>query len=500
MADTRDLNLLLKNKNALTVVETYDEARAVDLLKKVFKTMRLPVFVWTCTSGAEYQGLAIEQSSSERERYKDPEAMLRHMRYHRPPSAWVLCDFHHFLDEPVNVRYLKEIALGAESLGHRVVLLSHQLELPKELTRHANKTSLRLPDDDEIMALVREEAREWAEKNRGKRIKTDMDVLQSLVQNLKGLTHQDVRKLAYGAINDDGAIAAADITSVARAKFALMNMDSVLHYEYDTAKMAEVAGLTNLREWLEARRAMMGRESGGDNDAPYQLDNPKGVLLFGVQGGGKSLAAKAIAGAFSLPLLRLDMAALYNKYIGESERNLREALALADLMHPCVLWIDEIEKGLAEDSESGVSKRILGTLLTWMAERKTRVFVVATSNDISILPPELMRKGRFDEIFFVDLPGKAVRVEIFRIHMEKRGIDPTDFDLAELADASEGFTGAEIEQAIVSAVFAAVSAGTSVDEEELVRAISSTRPLSVTMAEKIRDLQLWAKGRAVNAG
>jgi len=223
-------------------------------------------------------------------------------------------------------------------------------------------------------------------------------------------------------------------------------------------------------------------------------------LLLGVQGSGKSLAAKAVAGVWQRPLLRLDMAALYNKYIGETEKNLRNALELADMMSPCVLWIDEIEKGLSgSSSDEGTSTRILGTLLTWMAERKSEVFVVATANDIQALPPELMRKGRMDEIFFVDLPDEAIRKAIFLIHCQRRGIDVASLDLAQLSARSQGFSGAEIEQAVIAAMYTARSVERSVDQVLLLEELSKTRPLSVVMSDKINALRQWAAGRTVNA-
>lgn len=223
-------------------------------------------------------------------------------------------------------------------------------------------------------------------------------------------------------------------------------------------------------------------------------------MLLGVQGGGKSLAAKAIAGVWGLPLLRLDFAALYNKYIGETEKNLREALQLAELMSPCVLWIDEIEKGLANgQSDDGTSRRIQGSLLTWLSERSKPVFVVCTSNDISGLPPELVRKGRLDEIFFVDLPDDAIRRDIFAIHLRKRGQADDQFDLARLAAASDGFSGAEIEQAVVSGLYTAAARAQALSTDLLIDALEKTRPLSVVMSEKIQALRQWASGRTVAA-
>jgi SpoVK/Ycf46/Vps4 family AAA+-type ATPase len=218
-----------------------------------------------------------------------------------------------------------------------------------------------------------------------------------------------------------------------------------------------------------------------------------------VQGSGKSLAAKAVAGAWGLPLLRLDFAALYNKYYGETERNLRESLRTAELMAPCVLWIDEIEKGLTADSDGGPGKRILGTLLTWMSERRSRVFLVATANDIEALPPELLRKGRFDEIFFVDLPGEKARAGIFGIHLRKRGLDAARFDCAALALQAGGFSGAEIEQAVVAALYSAHARKEALTTAHISTEIAATRPLSVVMAEKVAYLRAWASTRTVSA-
>jgi SpoVK/Ycf46/Vps4 family AAA+-type ATPase len=222
--------------------------------------------------------------------------------------------------------------------------------------------------------------------------------------------------------------------------------------------------------------------------------------LLGVQGSGKSLAAKAIAGLFKQPLLRLDFGALFNKYIGETEKNLRECLALADSMNPCVLWIDEIEKGISTESQdTGTSQRILGTFLTWMAERKDPVFLVATSNNIQCLPAELLRKGRFDEIFFVDLPQTSVRQEILRIHLDKRGLTADAFDTSRLADLCQGFSGAEIEEAVVSGLYHAHAENIPLTTDKLANIIEQTRPLSTIMAEQIRALRSWASERTVPA-
>ncbi|HTJ16718.1 MAG TPA: AAA family ATPase, partial [Steroidobacteraceae bacterium] len=300
-------------------------------------------------------------------------------------------------------------------------------------------------------------------------------------------------RLARQAIFNDGALMPSDLPGVMQAKYELLNRGGVLHFEYDTAHFADLGGMARLKDWLKLRKPAF------DGSAP-ELAAPKGVLLLGVQGCGKSVAARAAAGIYGVPLLRLDFGAIHNKYIGESERNLRETLATANVMAPCVLWIDEIEKGVATgDGDSGTSRRLLGAFLTWLAERKTKVFVVATANDIAALPPELIRKGRFDEIFFVDLPDTATRADVLRIHTRKRKLQLTDAEATQLAALCDGFSGAEIEQAVVSAVYAALAGGHTVGAQDILRELKGTRPLSVVMAEKVAELREWAAERTVPA-
>ena len=390
-----------------------------------------------------------------------------------------------------NVRYLKDIALEFENLKNTVVLISHELSVPRDIGRLTATFDLRLPSDEELISLVRLQAKDWSEQNHGKKVRTDTKTLDKLIANLRGVSHADATVLIRHAIFSDGAITESDIPEVNRLKFELLDSEGVLRFEYDTEHFRDVAGLNNLKRWLKLRKeAFIGTD----------VDRPKGVLLLGVQGGGKSLAAKAIAGYWGLPLLRLDFGTLYNKFFGETERNLRNSLKQPELMAPCVLWMDEIEKGLATGhSDNATSQRVLGTLLTWMAENQSSVFIVATSNDISSLPPELVRKGRLDEIFFVDLPDDAIRREIFRIHLRKRDLDPKSFDLASLSAATEGFTGAETEEAIVSSRYLASSRGDVVGNEDVLAAVNRTYPISVLRAESIAQLRNWANGRTVPA-
>ncbi|MDX1802527.1 MAG: AAA family ATPase [Alcanivorax sp.] len=489
MSDLNDLKMLLESRYPLVVIETWEELRALDLIRRLGMRTGKPVFGWNAVDGL--RRLEFEEAPNQKHTVA-VEAMLSQVRGSAEPGIYALCDLHPYLrDDPKNVRLLKQIALHHESLQHSLVLISHQLDIPPELSRFCARFSLSMPDEQQLHHIVQEEARRF-KREKGERVRADRESLDRLVRNLRGLSFEDARKLARGAIIHDGAITEADLPEVNKAKFSLMEMEGVLSYEYDTESFANVGGLQGLKGWLSKRERAFNN--------PGELDSPRGIMLVGVQGGGKSLAAKSVAGLWGLPLLRLDMGAIYNKFFGESERNVREALALAETMSPCVLWIDEIEKGIAVgDNDGGTSRRVLGTLLTWMAENQSQVFMVATANDIERLPPELIRKGRLDEIFFVDLPEPAVREVIFRIHLQRRGQNPQDFDLAALAELSEGFTGAEIEQAVVAGLYSAGADHCDLDQALLAGELAATVPLSVTMAEPLARLRHWCQGRAVNA-
>ncbi len=492
MDQRHDLELILRSGTPVVVLETEDEARILDMLQSMVMSpggSYVPLFRWTITDGLQRQDIALEPQKLN----SAPTDVLKHIRAVAKPGIYVLLDFHPFLDDPVHVRLLKDICIQQPGIRRQVVMISHKIKLPSELEPYAARVEMALPDDGERMAIIQRVADEWSRDNSGAKVQADQKAYKLLVRNLAGLTYRDTERLARNAICIDGAITRSDLPEVMKAKYELLNTGGVLQFEYDTARFTEVGGLSRLKRWLEQRRAAFR----GDEDARH-LDPPKGLLLIGVQGCGKSLAAKATAGAFGVPLLRLDLGAVYDKYHGETERKLRESLRTADVMAPCVLWLDEIEKGLAgRGGETGTTQRVLGTLLTWMAEKRTMVFVVATANDISALPPELVRKGRFDEIFFVDLPESDVRRTIFSIHLASRAQDPSGFDLVALAAASEGFSGAEIEQAIVSALYAAHARKQALTTGLIDEELRQTRPLSVLMAERVAALRQWAAGRTV---
>lgn len=493
----RELEALLRSRVPLLVIETRDEPRALQLLTTVCSRLiagtHTPVFQWTVTDGL--RRLDIDLGGAQRHN-AEPSEVLKSIRATDKAGIYVLLDFHPFLSDPIHVRLLKDICHGYSKTARHIVLLSHEVVLPRELEHFAARFKLAFPDRGERQLIVEQVASEWA-KTTGGKVKADRKSLELLVENLAGLSIGDTERLARQAIFDDGALQMTDLPVVMQAKYELLNRSGVLAFEYDTAKFADLGGMNRLKEWLKQRRPAFDGSTGASG---IKLDSPKGMLLLGVQGCGKSVAARAAAGIFGVPLLRLDFASIHNKYIGESERNLRETLSTADVMAPCVLWIDEIEKGVSTgEGDSGTSRRLLGTFLTWLAEKKTKVFVVATANDIAALPPELIRKGRFDEIFFVDLPNPVARATILAIHAQKRSLALAESHIGQLAEACEGFSGAEIEQAIVSAVYSAHAMNEPVTAAHVLQEIKATRPLCVVMAEKIAELREWAAERTVSA-
>lgn len=518
MDDLNDLRLVLRSRFPLVIVESHEETKVRALVQKAAATDELAFFTWSVADGLARENFKYDvhhvdhrfgtvdghtsvlgEKKGRTHVFEDTHALLqalRHIDRSGDAGVYLMCDAHPFLDDPVNLRLLKEISHGYGECARTLVLLSPSLELPPDLARHAARFKLRLPDATAIRAMIKNEFDLYAVQNKGRRVTGDPDALALLQQHLLGLCEEDIKRLISLAIRDDGALTMNDISRVLKNKQEML-ADGALEIEIDTGSMDQIGGMAALKRWLAQRRAVFTGAPGTQG-----LDMPRGVLLLGVQGAGKSLAAKTIAGAWGVPLLRLDFATLYNKFHGETERNLRAVLQSADAMAPCVLWIDEIEKGLATDggdSDGGVSRRVLGTLLTWLSERKARVFMVATANDITGMPPELLRKGRFDEIFFVDLPLPPARVEIFGIHLRRRQLDPAKFDLRQLAEAADGFAGAEIEQAIVSSLYESHASNQPISTASLVAELQRTRPLSVVMAEKIEDLRAWAAERTVMA-
>jgi len=494
MNGNHDLELILGSRTPIVIIESQDEARILELLQSITlrraSTKYLPLFRWTITDGLQRLDISLEPQAINSE----PTDVLKHIRAVSKPGLYVLLDFHPFLEDPVHVRLIKDICIQFRRVERQIVLISHKVTIPDELEVFCARFNMALPNEQERTHIVKKTIDEYGADNPGSPVQVDPKAHNLLIQNLAGLSYSDTRRLARNAIYFDGAISKSDLPQVMQAKYELLNRGGALQFEYDTATFGDVGGLSRLKEWLSQRRPAFR----GDESASH-LDPPKGILLLGIQGCGKSLAAKATAAIFGVPLLRLDFGAIYDKYHGETERKLRESLKTADIMSPCVLWIDEIEKGIAgRGGETGTSQRVLGTFLTWMAEKKTHVFIVATANDISTLPPELVRKGRFDEIFFVDLPTPKIRASILAIHLSNRDQALGRFDIDSLANAMEGFSGAEIEQAVVAALYAAHAQKQQLETAHIRSEIEMTKPLSVVLSERISVLRQWAAGRTVS--
>lgn len=486
-----ELSNLFAAEIPIILIETHEEPRLMALAQKMAHQADQALYTWSIANG-----LCRAQPKERVNGTNDLSDALKHIDTTPANGLYVMCDAHPGFKDPVCLRLIREIAMEQHRTRRTLIFISPTLEgLPGEILRMAAHFRPALPDRDQIRDILREEAT-LHETRTGVKAKGERALVDRFVLHLVGLENEDVRRYVRQALRADGAINNTDLQRVLRTKYEALGKSGALAFVDNAITFDHLGGMNRLKEWISLRHQPF-LDNGADDP-----DRPKGVLLFGVQGGGKSLAARAIAGQWAVPLLHMDFGTLYNKFYGETERNLRQALAGAQSMAPCVLWIDELDKALSTDNsgnDDGVSRRVLGTLLTWLAERNKAVFIVATANDLMRLPPELVRKGRLDEIFFVDLPVPPARRQIVEIHLRKRKLDPGQFDLEAITAQSDGFSGAELEQAVVSAHFHARARGTVVQSADLITELQRTRPLSVVMSEKLETLREWARERAVFA-
>lgn len=409
----------------------------------------------------------------------------------------VVVDLIDHLGEARVLRVFREVLSFIAQAGSTLVMIDHRSEAPAVVQRLAQKFEITLPGEEEIERIIRATVKAMHQQ---RPVKVDLrrSELDAMVRNLRGLTRRQARRIITDVIADDRVFDAADLPRVIAGKRRALSGSGLLEHVEAPASLDQIGGMGRLKAWLAQRENALSERA-----ADFGLAPPRGLLLLGVQGAGKSLCAKAIATAWKRPLMRMNVGALYDRYVGESERQLREALRQAEAMAPLVLWIDEVEKGFAsaasQSTDGGLSKRLFGELLTWLQEHPSAVFTVATANDIEALPPELLRKGRFDEIFFVDLPTEGARREIVKIHLKKRGRKPEGFDVDAIVRASAGYSGSEIEQGIVAALHESFSTGKELTTAMIEGALRGSPPLSVTMREKIEDLRAWARDRCVMA-
>lgn len=493
MGSKTELKLLINSRYPLIYIETWEEQRVEELLQQVATELEVMFFIWTVTTGLIHAGT--DQPIYDT---ADPMQALGNIGAMRTDGIYLLKDFHRYLEQDPVLRKLRDIAVLFREHKRSIVISAPVMNIPLELQKDVASFQLSLPDRSLLRSLARQT---FQQLSREHRVKQELDDagLDALAGNLSGLTLAEAQRVVTRAVLERMRIDAKLIEDVTQAKREIIRREGVLEFFEKPAGFTSVGGLACLKEWLEKRRGASTPEA-----AKFGLDPPKGILIMGVQGCGKSLCAKAVAKEWALSLLKLDAGTLYDKFIGESEKKLRQSLRLAESLAPVVLWIDEIEKGFAAttsgaDVDAGLSQRILATFLSWLQEKKSPVFVVATSNNVSALPPELLRKGRFDEIFFVDLPREEERREIFRIHLQQRARDPEQFDLDSLAAATECFSGAEIEQAIVAALYSAFSAKQQLTTELILAEVKKTYPLAVTRREDVEALRDWARGRTVPA-
>lgn len=491
----RELELLIRSRYCLVFIETTEEDRISTLIKHLADRLRLPLFSWTRT-----KGLRREDIDSKGPVYKtvDLSSALSHIEASQFAAIYHLFNVDEYLEDKIVPTMMRDAAKQFSANDGVIIITGHNLKIPDILKPISALFRPPEPDIEEYRELLENILRDIRNRVDIKVEMTSEDI-NRLINNLQGLTILEAEKILTKALIEDSRLGPEDIKKVIEAKKDIVEREGVLEYYPVEQTMADIADLNGLKGWLAKRRELI-TDPGRARE--FGLSFPKGILLLGVPGCGKSLCAKATAMEWGLPLLKLDPANLYNKYIGESEKNFKRAMSTSEKLAPVILWIDEIEKAFSSshgNEDGGVSMRIFGSFLTWMQDRRGDVFIVATANDIDRLPPEFLRKGRFDEIFFVDLPNAESRKAIFEIHLKKRGQDPGNFDLANLVEKTGGFSGSEIEQVIISGLYSAFSAKTQLSSKILFDEVSLTNPISVTMSETIAFLRDWASGRTVSA-
>jgi hypothetical protein len=488
-----DLKTLVLSRHPAILIETHEPERAEALVRAVAADLRMARFEWSVTAG-----LRRTQDAAAVYETTDPAKALAAIAGLEVEAIFELHDVTAYLGKPELSRAFRDLLerLSSPARLSTLVMVEAHAQLPPEIEARVVRYDLSYPTRDEyrraIVAVV-----ESLRLNGRAAVELAPADYEDFCAALGGLTLNQARQAVARAAIADGRLGRDDLGRLAEYKARALGEDGLLEYFPPGDNRFELGGFASLRRWLDRARVGFSREA-----AELGLEAPKGVLLVGVQGCGKSLAAKAIAREWQLPLLKLDAGRLYDKFVGETERNFRRAIDVAESCAPAILWIDELEKAIApgagsSESDGGLSRRLFASFLTWLQEKTAPVFVVATANDLSMLPPELLRKGRFDEIFFVDLPQADEREQILRIHLGLRRQDPEAFDLAALVQATEGFSGAELEQAVVASLLGALQAKAPLTTERLLAEIRATVPLSVMRAEDVSALRASAQGRFV---
>ncbi len=519
-------------------METVEEKRAVNLARTACAELNLPVFEWSIADGlTRAGGVAVNpvpaspradpkatnvQAASESDRLlaylvasakpsagraetpsiintKEPAQVLAHLETMTIEGVFILKDFHRHIEEAIVVRRLRDVAQRFSAQRQTIIITAPSISLPQELTSLVEYLELPLPNIERLRAVVEVV---YSRLARTHTLKSQIDSpgLVAVAENLRGLTEEEAERAVSQAILKHYALCPDVVTDVLDAKKNLLRRSGMLEFIEVSESLASIGGLENLKRWLQHRRGAWEESA-----RSFGLEPPRGVIILGVQGCGKSMCARAIAGEWKLPLVRFDTSMIFDKFVGETEKRIKKLFQVAEELAPAVLWIDELEKVFAgsgtdsSSSDAGVSSRLLGSFLSWMQDRRAAVFVAATSNNVVALPPELIRKGRFDELFFVDLPNSAERRAIVNIQLARHKLNPANFDLDQLVKASKTYSGAEIDAALQTAMYEAFSSKKPVTTESVLEALQSTVPLSATRAEEIQSLRAWSRHRAVPA-
>jgi len=504
MSFATDLEILIRARYPVIYLNTSEEARVLPVIQSVAARRNKKVFEWSFSTGLIPAGTNLQSQKARNAATKDPLAALDQVIDQVEPAIFIFKDFHPFLSKCNKssnagpIRKLRDVALHLKNSFKTIVLISPLLEIPAELEKEITVLDFPLPTKEDLSELL---DRIIADLKALKQLSLELDDLsrERLIQAALGLTWSEAENVFAKIIVQDGRLSGEDVNAVFAEKQQIIRKNGLLEYYATADTFDDVGGLTMLKEWLRMRADAFTAEA-----RAFGLPAPRGVLLLGVQGCGKSLCAKAVASAWQMPLLRFDMGRMFGSLVGSSEENVRRAIAVAESIAPAILWVDEIDKAFSGSqgggaSDGGTTARVFSTFLTWLSEKTVPVFVVATANDISHLPPELLRKGRLDEIFFVDLPSEAERQEIFRVHIRRRGRDPGTFDIGALVEASAGFSGAEIQEAVNSALYEAFYAHEELATCHVLSSLHQTVPLARTMDEQITRLRTWCEGRARNA-
>lgn len=493
-----ELEVLIRARYPLIYVISWEEQRVLAHVSKIASKLNKNVFEWSINTGLVPAGTNIQSQKHRDAATEDPLIALGNVIEHVEPALYVFKDFHPFLkcQNMSVIRRLREVASSLKNTYKTIVIVSPMFEMPPELEKDITIVDFDLPRENDFAALL-DRIIEEVKANPKLNVNINSKMREGIVHALLGLTLAEAENVLAKTLVQNRGFGKESLEVINSEKKQIIRKSGLLEYHDTDETMSSVGGLDALKNWLVRRSAVFS-----DQARDYGLPAPKGVLLLGVQGCGKSLMAKTISNIWQLPLLRFDIGRLFGSLVGSSEQNVRRAIQVAESVAPVVFWIDEVDKAFrgsrssGSSTDAGTSSRVFSTFLTWLSEKKSAVFVVATANDISSLPPELLRKGRFDDIFFVDLPLSPERREIFRVHLAKRKMDPETFDLDALVRVSEGYSGAEIEEAIISAMFDAFYEKQDLSTDRVTASLQQTVPLSKTMKEDVDELRQWAANRA----